>query len=68
MDKHKEILARLTVIEKRFDDIEDKLEPMYEIFVSAKGFNDIGKTILKALILIGAGTAVIYGFIRYLKS
>jgi hypothetical protein len=65
---HKELLNRLNAIEDRFTAIEQKLDPMYQIFDSVSGFNNIAVWILKALILFGAGIAVIVGAIKYLKN
>ena len=65
---HEQLIKRLDSIDKRFKSVEDKLNPMYEIFVGAQGFNKISVWILKALILVGAGVGIVYGFIKYLKQ
>ena len=65
---HEQLIKRLDSIEHRFDSIESKLNPMFEIFTNVKSFSCITTWILKALILIGAGVGVIYGVIKYLKE
>jgi len=65
---HEQLIAKLEAIDKRFDSIEAKLNPMYDIFVRAKGFNDIGVWILKGLILLSAAIGVVYGLLKWLKQ
>jgi hypothetical protein len=65
---HKELLARLDSIDERFKKIDNKLNPMYDIFVSAKGLNNIAVWILKGIILVGASVTVIYSVIKWLKE
>lgn len=47
---------------------QDKVNEMYSIFSNAKGFGDIAVTLLKGVILIGAGLGVIIAFLKYLKN
>ena len=53
---------------ERIDEIQTKLEPMYEIFENVSRFNRVTIYLLKAVIMIGAGLGVLYGFIKYLKE
>jgi len=56
------------IIREELGPTQQKVEEMYSIFANAKGFGDIAVTILKAIILLGAGLTVIIGFIKYLKT
>jgi predicted nucleotidyltransferase len=71
----REILKRMSEQDKKIDEIFEQnkrqfqmLEPMHKIFVSAQGFSGVTGSILKGLILLGAGIGVIYGLIKYLKA
>ena len=44
------------------------LEPMFKIFTSVSGFQNISSIILKTIILIGAGIGVVYGALKWLKQ
>lgn len=66
--KLNELINSVGKINGRLNTMEEKLDPMYEIFFSVKGFNGVAVWILKALILLGAALGVVYGFIKYLKS
>ena len=48
--------------------INKKLDPMYMIFVNAKGFGNVAVWMLKAMVLVGAGLGVLYAFIKWLKQ
>lgn len=69
---HNEILKRLDDMElaqgKRFKAIEDKIEPMYEMFSSVSGFNRISIWILKFLAMVGAAIVGTYALIEFLKK
>jgi chromosome segregation ATPase len=52
---------------ERIESVELKLEPLHEVFNSVTGFSWVSISILKTLILIGAGVGVIWGCIQYLK-
>ena len=65
---HEQLIKRLAAIDKRFDAIERKLDPIYDIFTSVKGFNGVAVWIIKALIMFGAGIGIIYGFIHWLRK
>lgn len=58
----------IRTIQVQMNAIEAKQEPMYQIFESVSGFNQIAIWILKGLIMIGAGIGVIYGAIKYLRG
>lgn len=68
---HNEILKRLDDMEtaqgKRFKSIEDKIDPMYEMFTSVSGFNRISMWILKFLATVGSGILALYVVIEFFK-
>lgn len=64
----KAIVAEQAAAKIKFETIETKLDPVYTVFESVTGFNAIAVWILKALILLGAGIGVVYGFIKFLKA
>lgn len=69
MSDHEQI--RLIIqeeIQKAMKPTNDKVDEMYSIFANAKGFGDIAVTLLKTLILLGAGIAVVVGAIKFLRS
>lgn len=69
MSDHEQIrLIMKEEIERALKPTNDKVNEMYSIFANAKGFGDIAVTLLKSLILLGAGIAVIVGFIKFLKQ
>ena len=55
-------------VRRELQEYKEKLEPVHKIFESVNGFNSIMIWFLKALILFGAGTGIIWGFIQYLKK
>ena len=65
---HEQLIKRLDAITERLDTMEAKINPMYEIFTSVKGFNGVARWIIKALIMLGAGIGIIYSLIKWLKQ
>jgi len=48
--------------------LENKLDPIYEIFESVSGFNKIGMWILKILAAIGAAILGVYALLEFIKK
>jgi hypothetical protein len=55
-------------VKSELKEYKEKLEPMYKVFASVNGFNAISVWIFKALILLGAGIGVVYGFIKWIRN
>lgn len=70
-NNHEAILKRLDDMEiaqgKRFKAIEEKLDPMYEMFSSVSGFNRISVWLLKLLAALGAGILGFYAIVELFK-
>lgn len=56
------------ILQEELKPLNEKLDPMYEIFVISKGWSRVTKAIFKTIVLVGAGIAVIYGFLRWIKQ
>jgi hypothetical protein len=63
-----DIQLEQTRAKTKIEAMEAKLEPVHQIFESVTGFNNIAIWLLKALVLLGAGIGVVYGFLKYLKQ
>lgn len=63
-EQHKTYL----IIRNDIANLQNDLKPIHEVFESVTGFNSIAVWILKALILLGAGIGVVFGFISWLKK
>lgn len=68
---HTIILKRLDDMEiaqgKRFKAIEDKIDPMYDLFTATAGFSRVAVLILKAIASIGAAILAFYVIIEFFK-
>lgn len=64
----KEAITKLGAdISKRLFIIESKVDPMYELFNSASGFNKISLWVLKALAMVGGAILGLYGVIEFFR-
>lgn len=55
-------------VDKKFEAIYEKLDPVVDLYSNVKGFRTISLSILKAILVVGAAVGVIYGFIKWLKT
>lgn len=76
---YKDLFADAQAREKRHNEIHQEmlekieavsidLKPIKEVFTNGSGFFNTMFAILKALGLLGIGSGVIYGFIKFLKA
>lgn len=65
---HNELKKLLLEMNERLDSIEGKVDPMYELFTNAKGFDNISKWLMVNLVKLAAAVAVVYGLIKWLKN
>lgn len=68
---HNEILKRLDDMEtaqgKRFKAIEDKIDPMFDVFTSVSGFNRVTIIIMKGLAAVGAAILALYVVVEFFR-
>lgn len=50
------------------DEVREKLNPIYDLFIQTKGFNNVLKWILVSLAKTGVAVGVIYSFLKWLKT
>lgn len=70
-ENHEEILKKIENLKQsitdRLDNMDNKIEPMYEMFTSVSGFNRISIWILKFLAAIGTAIIGIYAIIEFFR-
>ena len=52
---------------RKIDALSDEVQPIIRLTKNVQGFDNVSVWILKALIMVGAGIGVVYGFISWLK-
>lgn len=65
---HKAIRELKESNDAQFISLNAKVDPMYQLFSNATGFNNVSIIILKGLLLLGAGVGVVIAFIKWLKA
>lgn len=55
-------------IKSEVTELKDKVEPMFELFSSAKGFDGVSKWILKFLAGLGAAIIGLYTLIEFIRK
>lgn len=63
--RHNEIHQEML---EKIDEVVKQVEPINQVFTNGSGFFTTMFVILKALGLLGVGSGVIYGFIKFLKA
>ena len=63
--RHNEIHQEML---EKIEEIVKQVEPIKQVFTNGSGFFATMFVILKALGLLGIGSGVIYGFIKFLKA
>ena len=52
----------------RLKSMDDKINPMYEVFTSVNGFNRVAITIIKMLAAVGAALVGLYALMEFVKK
>lgn len=53
---------------ERLDEISAKVDPMYNLFTNATGFNNISVWIMKMMAAVGVAIGVLYAAIKWLRQ
>lgn len=62
------VCNRLDATNAKLDGLYEEVQPVIKLTKNVQGFDNVSVWILKALIMVGAGIGVIYGFISWLKQ
>lgn len=65
---HQQMVNHYIKEEQFKEEIRNKLDPMYELFINAQGFQNISRWVLMGLVKLALGVGVIYGFIKWLRQ
>lgn len=53
---------------EKLENMEEKFNPILDLFLNTKGFQNVSLIIIKAFVTVGVALGMLYGFVRWLKG